>query len=249
MGTRTSYPSGTFCWVDLSTGDLHAAIAFYQALLGWRGEVEETPGGGLYGTFLLEGRRVAGVFAGKRTEWLSYVSVEDVEASAERAEELGADVLAGPRDVGDLGRVAYLTDPLGAAIGLWQPGSVHGAETVNDPGAFSWSELVCPNLAVAQDFYERLFGWGWHEVLGSRNPYRVIINGERSNGGIMQLPDAEAHWRPYFVVEGCDASAARAAELGGRVIFEPQPVPAGRMSVLLDPQDAIFCLFEGEVDD
>lgn len=249
MSTRTSYDPGTFCWVDLSTSDLQAAISFYGALFGWEAEVEETPSGGAYATFRLGGMRVAGAFGGKRTEWLSYVSVTDVEATSARADDLGADVIAGPRDVDGLGRVAYLADPQGATFGVWQPGSVHGAQVVNEPFTLTWNDLVCASAQAAIDFYGALFGWTVREGLGDPNVYAVIVNGERTNGGIMAQRDTPAHWRPYFIVEETDAAAGRIEELGGRVIFGPSAVPAGRIAVALDPQGAIFSVFEGEVDD
>ncbi len=249
MSERTQYAPGTFCWVDLSTGDLEGAIAFYEALFGWGAEVEATPSGGSFAAFLLDGRRVAGGFEGKRTEWLSYVTVEDAEASAARADDLGADVIAGPRDVDGLGRVAYLADPLGARFGVWQPGSVHGAEVVNEPGTLTWNDLVCASPDTAKEFYGAMFGWTFRDAPGDPTVYSVIVNGERTNGGILIVDDTPAHWRPYFVVGGADAAAARIGELGGSVLLGPWAVPAGRLCAALDPQGAIFSVFEGEVDD
>ena len=249
MSARTEYAPGTFCWVDLSTDDLEGAIAFYTALFGWEAEVEPTPSGGSFAAFTIDGRRVAGAFGGKRTEWLSYVSVEDVEASAARGDDLGADVIAGPRDVEGLGRVAYLSDPLGARFGLWQPGSVHGAEVVNEPGTLTWNDLICASVETAKEFYGALFGWTFRDAPGDPTLYSVIVNGERTNGGIMVVEDTAAHWRPFFVVEGADAAAAQLGELGGRVLLGPMDVPAGRICAALDPPGAIFSVFEGEVDD
>ncbi|HEX6207294.1 MAG TPA: VOC family protein, partial [Actinomycetota bacterium] len=216
MTERTEYAPGAFCWVDLSTDDLEGAARFYGQLLGWQAEIEPGAGGGSYAVFLIAGRRAAGGFHGKRIEWLSYVSVEDVDASAARADDLGADVIAGPRDVDGLGRVAYLADPMGARFGVWQPGSTHGAEVVNVPGALTWNDLVCEGLETAQGFYGELFGWTFQDAPGDPVAYSVILNGERSNGGIMVVPETPAHWRPYFVVGGADAAAARIGELGGR---------------------------------
>lgn len=247
MTVRSTYEPGTFCWVDLSTEDLQTAIDFYTSLFGWTSDLEPTPSGGAFAAFTIGRRRVAGGFGGKRTEWLSYVSVEDVEASATRADDLGGDVIAGPRDVDGLGRVAYLADPQGARFGLWQPGSIHGAEVVNEPGTLTWNDLVCASPEAAKEFYGSLFGWAFRD--GDPGVYSVIVNGERTNGGILTVEDTPAHWRPYFIVESADAAAARIEELGGQVLLGPQDVPAGRICAALDPPGAIFSVFEGEVDD
>lgn len=172
MGTRSEYPPGTFCWVDLTTPDLDGAVAFYEELLALESETEDTPGGGTYATFLRDGRRVAGAFPGEHAAWLSYVTVEDLDASAARAEDLDADVVAGPRDVADLGKVAYLRDPQGATVGLWQPGTSHGAEVVNEPGTLTWNELAVPSVETAQGFYGDLFGWSFQDVRRGRSPTR-----------------------------------------------------------------------------
>ena len=59
MGTRTSYPPGTFCWVDLSTSDRDGARSFYDGLLGWA--FDERPGaGGSFSMATVGGDAVAG---------------------------------------------------------------------------------------------------------------------------------------------------------------------------------------------
>lgn len=94
MGARSSYAPGTFCWVDLSTSHAAAAAAFYGALFGW--QTEDVPAGEsvTYNAMLhLDGAPVAALYGltdeqqaqGVRPHWLSYVSVEDVDASAQRA--------------------------------------------------------------------------------------------------------------------------------------------------------------------
>jgi uncharacterized protein len=56
-----------------------------------------------------------------------------------------------PRDTGaplaNPGRGALLSDPQGAAVGLWQAGQHFGAGLVNDPGAMAWNHLVTSELS------------------------------------------------------------------------------------------------------
>jgi uncharacterized protein len=56
-------------------------------------------------------------------------------------------------------------------------------------------------------------------------------------------------WLVYFTSADVDASAARATELGGRVIVPPSPVPGGRIAVAADPQGAVLGFVEGRMDD
>jgi len=56
------------------------------------------------------------------------------------------------------------------------------------------------------------------------------------------------HWAPYFTVANCDASIAKAKELGGQVIAPPMDVSVGRFAGIADPQGAVFSIFQGDVD-
>src|SRR5215212_161647 len=130
MGERTRYEPGTFCWVGLATSDPDAAKAFYTSLFGW--QAEDLPAGAA-GTFTIlrqGGKDVAILYrqmpearaAGAPPHWTSYISVEDADATARRAGELGgAAVFREPFDVTDAGRVAAISDPTGAIVSLWQP--------------------------------------------------------------------------------------------------------------------------------
>jgi uncharacterized protein len=53
-------------------------------------------------------------------------------------------------------------------------------------------------------------------------------------------PDVPAHWNVTFAVDDADAIAAKATELGGKVIVPPFDAPWVRMTVVADPQGATF---------
>jgi len=68
---------------------------------------------------------------------------------------------------------------------------------------------------------------------------------------MMPLPPdagAPAHWLVYFAADDLEAAVTRVSELGGQVVLPPMGIPSGRISVAVDPQGAIFALFEGELD-
>jgi uncharacterized protein len=251
MGKRTSYAPGTFCWADLGAADPEAAAAFYGALFGWQTErgPEE-----IYSMLTLDGRNVAGLYRPPDDQpppgWLSYSSVQDADATAARARELGGKVLLEPHDVG-VGRGAFLEDPQGAVFGVWQPGSLIGASLVNDPGAMVWNQLATGDVEAAQRFYGDLFGWSYEPLEGSPDPYWEIRNAEGwLNGGVMGVPaeGVPPHWLVTFTVADADAGAALVSERGGTVTVPPTAVPTGRFAEMADPHGAAFGLFEGEND-
>jgi uncharacterized protein len=254
MGTRTSYPPGTFSWADLGTTDPDAAKAFYGALLGW--EADDMPAGdGVTYTMARVGDEyVAGLYRLEQQErppaWLSYVTVEDADASAARARELGGTAMD-PFDVLDSGRMAVVQDPQGAHFAVWQPEEHIGAGRVNDPGCMTWNDLATPDVPGAARFYSELFGWRVEEIAESGGQYWTVYNGERANGGMRPLePGAPVpYWTVFFTVADLDATLAEAARRGGRALTEPMSVGPGRFVALMDPQGAVFSVYEGDVDD
>ena len=253
MGERTSYPHGTFSWVDLATTDPEGAKAFYGGLFGWEGEDMPAGGGLIYTMFRLNGLYVAAVSsqmeheraAGIPPHWNSYVTVDDVDAVAARVPELGGQLLAGPFDVLDSGRMAVLQDPTGAVVSLWQAGNHHGAQLVNDPGSLTMNSLTTPDPERAREFYAALLGWTFE--MGPE--FSQIKVGDRLNAGMRGDTSVPPHWLPYFTVDDADAAAATARDGGGSVRVGPTAIPAGRFAVFTDPAGAAFAVFEGEVDD
>jgi predicted enzyme related to lactoylglutathione lyase len=259
VGERTAYAPGTFCWADLSTTDAGAARAFYGGLLGWEGEPAGPEQGG-YATMRLDGAAVAGIVpqgpdqrgAGVPPAWLSYVSVEDADATAAHAADLGGSVLVPAFDVGTVGRMAVVADPQGAAFALWQARDMAGAELVNQVGTMTMNQLNTTDPAGARAFYGALFGWEFDQVAGGTVAFWSVTNDGALNGGMMALdPSAPAppHWLVYFTVEDLDGADALIVDGGGAVVVPPMTVPSGRFLVAHDPQYAFFALFEGEVDD
>jgi predicted enzyme related to lactoylglutathione lyase len=252
MGIRTSYPAGTFSWVDLATTDLDGARDVYTALFGWTGDAEA--GGSM---LRLDGSLVAAIFplsdearaAGTPASWTSYVTVADVDATAARAVELGGAVVRDAFDITDVGRVALIADPQGAVVALWQAGTHFGAERVNDVGCLCMNELVTSELDGARAFYEQLFGWTTGLVdTGPDGPTLVWVHNDGSLNAHMGAEPGTPHWRVYFTVESTAATIALLEGLGGSVLAGPFPIPDGSIAIVRDPQGAEFALFEGETD-
>jgi predicted enzyme related to lactoylglutathione lyase len=202
---------------------------------------------------LRDGKDVGALYASDQPpHWNCYVTVESADASAARASELGATVAAEAFDVMDVGRMAVIIDPVGAALCLWEPKSHIGATLVNAPGALAWNDLLTPEPAESASFYGDLFGWTTEEIPGSGG-YRVIRNGERSNGGMMaidpRMGSVPPNWLPYFGHEDVERLVEEVVGLGGQVRTGPVKVPAGVFAVFADPQGAAFAALTGEYDD
>ena len=262
MGKRERYEPGTFCWVDLATTDPAGAKAFYGELFGW--EAEDMPAGeaGIYTMLRLGGDDVAALYEldperraqGIPPHWFHYVSVEDADATAARARELGGTVFGEAFDVLDSGRMAVIQDPTGAVFGAWQPRAHIGARRVNDPGCLTWNELHTRDVEAAIPFYAGLFGWELERAEeDGKLVYVSIKNAGSINGGMMPMTeqhgDVPPHWLAYFTVPAADAAVARVRELGGEVLAGPMNIGNGRIAVVRDPQGAVFAVFEGETDD
>ncbi|MBN2887695.1 MAG: VOC family protein [Chromatiaceae bacterium] len=114
---------GAFSWCELMTTDVPDAKRFYSRLFGWT--LEPAPVPGLEYTLVkYGGEQMGGIMAmpsgcqDMRPSWGVYVTVEDVDAAAKLAEELGGKVLVPPQDIPRVGRFCVLQDPQGAAINV-----------------------------------------------------------------------------------------------------------------------------------
>jgi hypothetical protein len=114
---------GHFGWNELVTTSVPAAQKFYTGLLGWK---TQPFGKGVEYTLFKKGRDMVGGLmkcpkAGHPAQWIPYVFVEDVDATAQKAARLRGKVLMEPFDVPTVGRIAVLADPQGAAFGIFKP--------------------------------------------------------------------------------------------------------------------------------
>jgi hypothetical protein len=113
------------------------------------------------------------------------------------------------------------------------------------PGAFSWCELMTNDLQGAKDFYGKLFGWAMKDGPIQGMDYTVISAGGHEVGGLMGLPEhmqqMPPSWGTYVTVEDVDTTAKTAEALGGKVLIGPQDIPeVGRFALIQDPQGAVI---------
>jgi len=82
--------------------------------------------------------------------WSVYLATDDAASTVEKARAAGAEVVAGPMQVGDLGTMAVLVDPAGAAVGAWEAGSFEGTVDRAVDGAPAWFETLIHTAATIQ---------------------------------------------------------------------------------------------------
>jgi len=114
---------GTLCWTELITRDPKSAVSFYSRLFGWSSKLG-TDGGGEYHE-MSNGSQPQGGIMALRPEmgdmppaWTPYFAVDDCEATAKKATQLGGRVFMKPTDIPKVGRFAVLADPQGAVFDI-----------------------------------------------------------------------------------------------------------------------------------
>ena len=121
MSDNAMVRHGAFRWCELMTTDVQAAKQFYTALLGWTTEevpemaytVVQTGGAGIGGIMAIPSHA-----PGVPPHWGTYVTVDDVDATARKAQELGAKTIMPLTDIPNVGRFYTFQDPQGAVISI-----------------------------------------------------------------------------------------------------------------------------------
>jgi len=243
---------GKFVWRDLMTDDPALVKPFYAAMFGWD-FVETKSLGRPYTLIRSGGQFIGGIAKGQRrlvhesnAQWLSFLSVADVDRAAQATTAAGGAVLVAPFDVPKIGRAAVVTDPQGAPLGLLRASFGDPADPPEPMlHRFLWTEELVRDPLAATRFYADLVGY---EVLvhdQGDKPFRVLKLAGRERAGIMRMPLANVQplWLPSVMVADPAASAERAAKLGGRVLVTPRmDVRNGSVALIADPGGALLAL-------
>ncbi|WP_372762274.1 VOC family protein [Pseudoalteromonas sp.] len=262
MSKVINHPHGTFCWSELCTHDWAKGKAFYTSLFSW-GCDDQLIGDDIYYTMLQkQGDDIAAMYEMPQQQqdetpshWLTYIAVKNVDECALRAKELGAEIIAGPHDVMDAGRMLLLKEPGGATFALWQGNQHQGCKRLGELNTPYWHELATRNSEKSREFYCQLLGWKSEVKAMQGMDYVLFIANGQPVAGMIEMTDewpadTPPHWMIYFAVEHCDTAVNRAVELGGQVCVPATDIPeVGRFSVILDPQGAVFSVLQSAMDD
>ena len=241
------YHTGKFVWHDLVTRDPAAARRFYGALLDWEFQ-DTTRQGKPYAVARAGSNPVAGIVARPEATdepalWLSYLSVANVDEAVKLVESAGGKTLFQPTDLADVARVAVVTDPQGAAVGLVR---LTGGDPADGPaperGHLFWMEYMAADVGAALDFYRNLSGYEASlQGDGGGMEYHVLRRDGRTRAGLFQIPkdadeNVDPNWLPYVLVDDPAALAKRAETLGGTVILAPDSkIRGGTLAIVADP--------------
>ncbi len=257
--------TGGFIWYELMTSDAQGAKDFYDAVVGW--DIKE--GAPEFKGYRMIGRSDGGFAGGvmpidddmaahgARPAWLGYIHVADVDRTVAAIEAAGGKTWMAPTDIGDVGRVALVTDPQAAPFYVMKP-----KPPANDPNAQSdvfspseqqrcgWNELSTSDPAAARQFYGEQFGWTSDEFMpmGEMGEYRFFKHGDVTIGAVAGTMDGQMpHWRYYFRVPSISKAKETAEAKGGKIAVGPMQVPGGDYIFIgFDPQGAEFALVGGQ---
>jgi uncharacterized protein len=265
------------CWVDTEQPDLDAARNFYGGLFGWT-FTEASPPGAAFRYLIARldeqdaagigapsgaGESVANESAAGSPGWNTYIAVVDIEQAVARIETAGGSIVDPPSDAGEGGSSASCLDSGGVQFRLWQAKRRLGAQAVNTPGGWNFSDLHSADPPGSIGFYTSVFGWSFDD-LGFATMIRRPGYGDHlastsdpgiyeRQSGVMVPPgfaDAigwlaplgdgeEPHWHVSFTVANRDDSAA-AAERHGAHVLSSADNDWTRDARILDPQGALF---------
>jgi predicted enzyme related to lactoylglutathione lyase len=244
-----------FVWYELMTSDTAAAARFYGEVVGWSMSAAGAPDLD-YRQWSIGGTTIGGAMAipadavarGMKPAWLGYLNVDDVDGSVQRIVADGGASHMPPWNIADIGRIALVADPQGAAFYVMTPigDGVSPSFPPGRPGHCGWNELHTTDWPAALEFYGRQFGWAKSEAvdMGPMGTYQLFNAGEDAIGGMMNNSSpVRPAWLYYFQVDDIQAARSRVVAAGGAVIMGPHEVPGGDWVVQArDPQGAMFAL-------
>ena len=116
----------------------------------------------------------------------------------------------------------------------------------------SYVDLQTTDLEGAKAFYTKLFGWDVEEVpMGEGAVYAFFKkNGRTAAAAALQQPEQREAgipplWNTYFTVSDVDNRTKEAEQAGGTILAQPFDVfDSGRMSVIADPNGAVFSMWQ-----
>ena len=241
---------GRFVWRELVVKNQAEASAFYSSVFGWKASTVDMGGGYRY-TVLKNGEKDVGSLVAPPADrdvppnWLTYITVDDVDDVAARVPSLGGSVLMGPYDAPSIGRVAIVADPQGGKFAAFQSFTPGATDTTPATHSFCWSTIVAKNVDAVVPFYTALFGWT-PSPMGE--PGNVLFSrGEEMVASTMQSRDdtKPAQWINYVWVENLGTSTKKAEAAGAKHVLGPVVVPTqGSYTVVADPTGALVALWQ-----
>jgi len=245
---------GKFVWFEHVSTEPRKAQAFYGEVFNWK--TLPFPMGSSTYEMIATGDgadSMIGGYAtprpGQRAHWISYVSVEDVDAAARAAAANGGRIVVAPQEIPTVGRMARIADPQGGEICPFKSNQGDPADRPDlPPGSFCWNELHTSDPGKALSFYEKVLGFSHRaQQMGPSDTYYILSRGGTERGGVTghHPANAPASWVPYVLTSDADATANRARKLGATMCVEPADIPGvGRFAAFNDPAGASIAILQ-----
>jgi len=239
---------GRFVWHELMTPNPSGALDFYAEVVGWKAEVQGPDSS--HRLFTGPAGPFGGVSPVEPTaapKWVPFVTVDDLDEALSTAQALGADIVVEPTSTGSGGRYAVITDPQGAAIGIYSAERLE-PDRPPDTGEFSWHELATTDHRAAFEFYRALFGWEriTEADMGAMGVYLIFGRGGKQLGGMFDKTagqQGEPAWLSYVRVGDLQGTIEKVERARGSLLLGPTEVPGGdSIAQVLDPYGAAFAL-------
>ena len=242
--SNSAHRVGSFCTSMLYTRDMTRSRAFYERWLpAW--SFEQAGADQRFATIRCNGLAVAHVYeiGPDADEWVPMVRVDDVDASVQAAEALGA-TLVDRHDIAGVARVARLRDRESALFGLWQPAPDVGAADTTSVGSLWWLEVLTRDADTAVSFYGSLFAWQPRATaFAPFDRYIVFERDGQQEGGALPIGaewDVPPRWNTIVAVADADAACREAEALGGCTHFAHDVPSAGRIAGIGDSNGGLL---------
>jgi len=246
------YTPGRFVWRELMTRDVPRPRSYYSELFGWTySEVD-----GLEGKYTLVhqgGEMIAGLWTipsgvDIQPAWVSYVSVEDVDAATARARRLGWKVSREPADIPGIGRFSVLIDFGGAWVQPFRSADGDPEPRMPPPNTFCWESLATPDVPRAVREYGTVIGWRTRPGPGGAVPlFAVDDTPQGTVADVQEAQGSQPRWVTYVLVSNVEETRDRAARLGGRIVAPRIEIPTvGTIAFITDPVGATLGLYQPE---
>jgi predicted enzyme related to lactoylglutathione lyase len=246
--------TGQFVWYDLITSDVAGAKKFYGGLFGWEFEAAGKDAAE-YTIIKADGTPIGGIIYSKKAkeingeQWLSYLSVADVDRAVDVTKRRGGSVLVEAFEFDARGRTAVIKDPQGALLVLFK-------SYVGDPPiqtlyeklnhVWIWTELFTNDIEKSTAYYKEIAGYSTEAYDSGVNvPYYVFRKDDRGYAGMVSIPweNVKPNWLPYVKVKNPAAIVKNVEPLGGTIILAPrEDLRNGSVAIVADPTGAAIAI-------
>ena len=261
---------GNPIWFDLASSDPEGSMRFYSEVIGWEYASVDMGGGNIYHLAVDDDRNVVGIgerpcdvkLSERESIWLTHLYTEDARDTAAKVVEMGGSIVTEAHDIVIPGQAEIvgarctLANPAGGVFSVWQSGVGAGCEVFGEVGAACWIEYHTPNVNASMQWHKAVFGVDFEPMevpVGdggeSKTLHVLKCDCEGEPCAFVQMEPEEMltqapFWMVHFMVADIEAATEAACRLGAEVPFGIQSLPFGRYVEIVDPQDAVFSLWQ-----